>query len=187
MLEFKFSHPKTDTGDLQNMYLDLPALGAIAQSVTQALSLARAALEIKNDTERKIWANQLVGELTDLTGKLLASQVASLACQDRVNSLEAEIKQLREFELDKQDYELSQGAAQSWMYQLKQHHAEGAERHYLCVHCYQQGIKSILQYAKHVPVGLELACSACRNTAYLTLPGTSFVSSGIKRNRYREG
>jgi hypothetical protein len=89
----------------------------------------------------------------------------------RVRDLEEEMARMKAWEAEKQRYELKAPWLGATLYALKPAMYDGEPPHWLCVNCYNQGKKRVLQICQHTPAKNIWACPDC--------DGRIIVSSGI--------
>ena len=107
-------------------------------------------------------------DLITLRTQLLATKNENMALaekndalQKRVRELENAIARKEKFEIEAQKYELKDVGRNAFAYALKPDTGSGEPPHYLCVNCYADDRKSILQRVK-VDWGFDvLACPRC--------------------------
>jgi hypothetical protein len=84
--------------------------------------------------------------VVELQGKILAAQSDQFTLLERVRELEAKMAQLEAWEAEKKRYALTEVSPGRFAYVLKPDATNSEPPHCICAHCYQKGIKSILQY-----------------------------------------
>lgn len=115
---------------------------AYAQAASQ---IAQGLLSLKTDAAVSAKALELNRVLIELTEQIFASQAQIAALLGRESELKAEVARLKDWSHDKERYELCMIAPGTFAYRVQQG-MQGAEpMHYLCPHCYQKHVKSILQ------------------------------------------
>jgi hypothetical protein len=89
-----------------------------------------------------------------------------------IKSLEQEIVRLKDWEADKQRYQLADTGQGSLAYRPKEGMENGEPQHWICPNCYQTGQKSILKH-EHLAVGRTqtLVCHPC---------GFDIVTQGLR-------
>ena len=106
----------------------------------------------------------------ELQEKILAAQEQQSALVAQVRALEEEVAALKAWDADKQRYQLTKiGKDGVFAYGLKEGMEAGEPDHKLCVNCYNQGQKSVLQMEVRVP-GMDevLACPRCGADIYVS-------------------
>jgi hypothetical protein len=131
-------------------------------SLVKALNAAntQAAInEIKLDLQERIF---------EAREALTAARETQTASLERIRDLEQQIVQLKEWEADKQRYELKQVAPGAFVYALKESMKGAEPEHWLCANCYQQRRKSILQKIAGsqtqtlLSIPTQYECAACK-------------------------
>jgi hypothetical protein len=115
------------------------------------------------------------GVKIELQGLILEAQQGLFAAQDarsadarRIAELEQQIVDLKDWEREKQRYEMKRFAPGSIAYCLKPDMAAGEPPHRICPNCYQQGKKGFLQATTDIKVGKRVhVCTSCHAEAAL--------------------
>ena len=127
-----------------------------AKDMIQALHGIQSAVAI-NDVKFA-----LQGHLLEAQQGLFAAQEAQSAAAKRIAELEQQIVQLKDWEGEKQRYELKDTGQGSLAYALKEVVEGGEPAHWLCPHCYENRKKSILKHEKLSAGRCEtLSCHPC--------------------------
>ena len=144
-----------------------------AKDMIQALHGIQSAVAI-NDVKFA-----LQGHLLEAQQGLFAAQEAQSAAAKRITELEQQIVQLKDWEGEKQRYELKDTGQGSLAYALKEVVEGGEPEHWLCPACYQQGKKSIMKH-ETIPEGRArtLVCHPC---------GLDIVTRGVRAEPKRAG
>lgn len=94
-------------------------------------------------TEMQVRLNSLI---LDAQHALLAANEAQAACVERVRDLEQQIVQLKDWDREKQRYQLEAVSQGAFAYTMKPGMESGEPPHWLCANCYGRGQKSFLQF-----------------------------------------
>lgn len=125
--------------------IDLLA-GALG-SVKTASDIVQTMLKLKTDTAVTAKAIELQSIILDIHPKLLTAQTDYATAARRICELEAEIAKFKDWSHDKERYELYELAPGTLTYRVKPAMQGGEPTHDLCPKCYQNNVKSILQYS----------------------------------------
>ncbi|MES2384051.1 MAG: hypothetical protein V4593_05850 [Pseudomonadota bacterium] len=134
-----------------------------SQSVQALASLVKAANGLANYGE-------IVEKVAEVNAKLMQANSVALASQEKqsslvsqVHDLQSEIRVLRDWSAEAQNYELREVAAGVFACLAKGFNGQLQSAQKLCVNCFNQGNKSLLQQ-QHVEVGrqLSLVCHRCK-------------------------
>jgi hypothetical protein len=125
----------------------IDAITGALSGLKTAAEITQALLALKTDAIVSAKVSELNRAIFDLTGKLLSVQVEQSAQLRRVRDLEAQIAEFKHWEKEKKRYELKELVPGTLVYRVKPVAQKGEPVHDLCPHCYQQGVKSILQYS----------------------------------------
>ena len=149
----------------------------------QGLKIAFDLLQGLNATSKEAAINEVKVQLTrhilEAQQTLTAANAAQSDAAERIRSLEQEIVRLKDWEADKQRYELKDTGQGSLAYALKPSMDQGEPEHWLCPACYQQGKKSILKH-ETIPEGRarSLVCHPC---------GMDIITRGVRPVRGQSG
>lgn len=119
-------------------------------------------LDIKEAAAVRAKAAELLALVTDTQGKLFTVQADYAAAASRINELEAQVMRLEQWELEKDRYGLHALAVGTFVYRLKASHQGEEPPHDICPSCYQDGVKSILQYAGYEIRRPKHLCPKCK-------------------------
>jgi len=142
------------------------ALGAIKSGSDIARDMAGA----QTLDETRGMAPQLYGAMAEIQHRLAAMQLAYAALLEERDALVREVDEFRQLRMERERYVLHQLPQGGLVYRFKASRESGAVPHDLCVHCYEGGLKSILQ-----PNGSHLVCPTCKTK--LRAKGVAAVAS----------
>ena len=138
---------------LENISEFTEVFKAAAKIGGQLVTLGQAA---KARGAEEDYANTLNGAIAEMNETILSAQSTAIAAQaaqmsqfQRIRSLEQEITNLRDWDVEKSRYKLVQisDSVAAYAYLLRQEAApDGEPLHYICTQCYQDKVKSIIQY-----------------------------------------
>ena len=129
------------------------ALAAIKTGSDIARQLASA--QSLDDARQK--TPELFGAMAEIQHRLAAMQLAYAALLEERDALAREVDDVRQARLERERYALHALPQGGLVYRFKASRESGAVPHDLCVHCYEGGVKSILQ-----PNGPHLVCPSCK-------------------------
>lgn len=127
-----------------------------ASEITQGL------LALKTDAAVSTKAVELNQVIFEMQQQLFAAQTDYAAVLSRIRDLEAEIAQFKDWEQEKQRYELYELTIGTLVYRIKPSMQGSEPVHHLCPNCYEQGIKSILQYSAIKNLHSSYSCPRCK-------------------------
>lgn len=120
------------------------------QSFKTVFDSLNALSKIHDDNTRALAISEIIGQLSQAQGALVASQQRELTLSQEKAALEAEIVRLKDWAAEKQQYRLQEhGENKVLVYALKEANSGGAPAHCLCPDCFAQGKPSILQAERH--------------------------------------
>ena len=129
------------------------ALGAIKTGSDIAREMAGA--ETVDATRGKL--PELYGAMAEIQHRLASMQLAYAALLEERDGLARQVEEVRQSRMERERYVLHQLPQGGLVYRFKASRESGAVPHDLCVHCYEGGVKSILQ-----PNGSHLVCPTCK-------------------------
>jgi hypothetical protein len=131
-----------------------------AKDIVQALSGIQNAASV-NDAKLT-----LQGHILDAQQALFAAQEAQSAGARRIAELEQEIVRLKDWETEKQRYQMKRFLPGSVAYCLKPEMAAGEPPHRICPSCYHEGKKGFFQAQPEIKSrGRVHLCTSCRTEA----------------------
>lgn len=129
------------------------ALGAIKTGSDIAREMAAA--HSLDDARDK--APELFGAMAEIQHRLAAMQLAYANLLEERDTLAREVEACRQARMERERYVLHVLPQGGLVYRFKSSRGSGDVPHDLCVHCYEAGMKSILQ-----PNGSHLVCPKCK-------------------------
>jgi cell division protein FtsB len=158
--------------------MDIATIQAGLQGFQTAKDIIKALVDLKEFAAHK-------GQFIDLTNAVIAAQGATLQFQAEnasliaeKNNLEKEIMRLKTWAAEKQRYELQEVATGVFAYVVKETMRNSEPSHWLCSHCYQENIKSILQSTSE---GIH-TCFRCRNEIFVSGSGGEVIDPNADTN-----
>ncbi|WP_049249292.1 hypothetical protein [Neisseria elongata] len=128
----------------------------------EAGTLLKGFSQLKTDAEvaqKTIELNQIIAAVQN---DLFEAQTAYSAAVGRINELEKELMAIKDWSTEQQRYQLYELAPGSFVYRLKVEMAHGEPIHDICPQCYEQSIKSILQFNGYEGAFHKYSCSCCQ-------------------------
>jgi hypothetical protein len=136
-------------------------VSAALSGIKVSFDMLKNAVSLKSDTK----INEAVIEIQKA---LLTAQSAAFedrerlaAQQVRIAELEAKLSEIDRWEKDKARYQLTETATGALVYALKQNCANGDPDHKLCVKCFNEDRKSVLQVVSRHGGGERVKCLHC--------------------------
>lgn len=148
------------------------------KAATDILKGLNAANTLATVNEVKI---SLQEKIFDAREALSAAQDSEAVSLQRIDGLEKEIVRLKNWEAEKQHYELKAVDSGAFVYIKKPGMEAGQPAHWLCANCYQNGRPSILQgHGRAATTGFDSrlevwGCPHCKST--VRLPGRAWPSA----------
>ncbi len=143
--------------------MDGPTIAATIKNLQMGFQAINGILKMNVGSKVEIKVVELKGVIIDVQDKLLAMQTNHSEMIKRIDSLERENKHLKSMEAEREKYQLHPVGVGAVVYILKPSVDLGEPAHWLCVNCFDQGRKSILQKRRHDGRGDEVdySCPNC--------------------------
>jgi hypothetical protein len=143
--------------------MDLSAIQAAVTSLKVATGIAKSILETKTTVEIQSKVIEIQSALLEAQASAIAATTAQFELQERVRTLEGDIKALNVWGGEVQRYALvSPYRNGGTMYALKTSAAGGEAPHFLCPNCFSGRRKSFLAPVRDKDGWIALSCSACK-------------------------
>src|SRR5262249_29823864 len=98
----------------------------------------------------------------ELQQQILAAQQAQMALVERIGELEKQVERFETWKAEKKRYKLTDYGGGTFAYALTPEEAQGEPLHRICVHCYEDGHKAVLQFS-HKSTGQDyFDCRRCK-------------------------
>ena len=147
---------------------DIADFSALLTSLKAVADIAKLMVNARDAAVVRAKALELQGEVIAAQASTLAAQAGQSVLLKRVNELETEVTELKEWNAEKEKYQLENvrrptapgGAA--FAYAFKKPEGTPGTMHHICPNCYEDRRKSILQ-GEHIEIGRVdlLFCHHC--------------------------
>jgi hypothetical protein len=162
------------------MAIDLGSMAALKSSLDSAIAILKAMVGLRDAAIIQDKVIELQGVILSAQSSALAANTAQFALLERVRDLEQEIVQLKDWEREKQRYQLNSIGRGAFAYMPKPGMEDGEPPHWLCANCFNRRQKSFLQFkgqdriqsgsrSEHSTYGCD-TCNALIKVAYTTAP-----------------
>jgi hypothetical protein len=119
-------------------------ISAALTGIRSALEIAKAMVNLRDAEAFRTKSIELQAVVLDTLEKAIAAREAQAVQHDRIRSLETEMAGLRNWDAEKQNYELKPCGIGVVAYMLKPGRRGSAPAHWLCPNCFANGRKSFL-------------------------------------------
>ena len=150
----------------------LSELVTAATSLRAAGRVAKGLINPKTTTEVQAKAIELNGLIFDAQGDLLAAHAAQASLVEEVRELKEQIARMKDWEAQKQRYQLALPFAGCMVCALKKAMRDGQPPYYLCTSCYEGSKRTILQGFPDTCTRAYFKCPACQLAAHTPYTGT---------------
>jgi hypothetical protein len=131
-------------------------------SLRAALDITKAMIGLRDAEAFRAKSIELQGVVLEALDKAIEAREAYSSQADRIRSLEAEVTHLKNWDAEKQNYELKKVGDNAVAYMLKPDKRGSEPPHWLCPNCFAKGEKSFL-----MPTGASVGrgwihkCACC--------------------------
>ncbi|MGY3591465.1 hypothetical protein ACVIGB_008955 [Bradyrhizobium sp. USDA 4341] len=140
-------------------------VAAIVTGVRNAYDMTKAMIGLRDAEAFRSKSIELQGVVLDVLEKAIAAREAQTEQSDRIRALEAEVASLKDWNIEKENYELAKCGDSSVAYMLKPDKRGSTPPHWLCPNCFVNGHKSFLNpVGQQVGRGWIFRCSECKST-----------------------
>ena len=124
---------------------DVTAIAAALTSFNTLKNIAQSMISLRDAQAFQAKILEFNGQLIDAQTKIFAVNEERSTLIERVRELESEITRMKDWETEKNRYQLVTPYVGCLVYALKKSMSNGQPPHYICTQCYENGKRSILQ------------------------------------------
>jgi DNA repair exonuclease SbcCD ATPase subunit len=144
--------------------VDMSAIGIVSTSLNTAINIVKAMQGVRDATliDGKVF--ELQRAILDTQQNVFAANEERATLIEHVRALEKEISDLRQWDTEKNKYELKlMDAIGVYAYSRKPIPGDAEPHHLICAKCYQDDKKSILQATHHLSMRKRVhVCPLCK-------------------------
>lgn len=146
--------------------MDMTAIAAFTTSLQAATDITKSMLGLKVSTEVQAKIIELQSVIMTAQSGAISAQQSQFTMLAQVGKLEKEIARLKNIGDEKARYQLQNVGSSAFVYVMKLEEENGKPAHWLCVSCFENGYKSLLQYKGRTANNREAEhqCPKCKNT-----------------------
>jgi hypothetical protein len=127
--------------------MEFSALTSILTSLNAAKQIAQSMIDLRDAATFNERVIEFQSRIIDAQSSVFAAQEERAALVKRVSDLEQQMAALKQWEADKQRYELRNlGHQNAFAYVFKPDASSSEPAHAICANCYESGKKAILQF-----------------------------------------
>jgi hypothetical protein len=139
-------------------------IAAGVSSLKASFDLAKAMVDVRDAATFQAKSIELHKLILDALKEAIASSEAQTTQADEIRALEAEVTGLKNWNAEKEKYELKPTGAGSVAFMLKPEARGSQPAHWLCPTCFAKGEKAFFQpTGKSIGRGFLYACQLCRS------------------------
>lgn len=141
---------------------------AAISSIKAALDIAKGVSSLKTATDVNLAVIDIQRALLDAQLAAFEDRERHAVQQQRIAELEAKLSQIDQWEAEKARYVLTETPTGKLVYALKPDCANGEPDHRICVKCFNENRKSVLQVTARHSGGEAVICENCQTKATLS-------------------
>jgi hypothetical protein len=159
---------------------DMSAIAAALASFNTLKNIAQTMIGLHDTQALQLKVIEFNSAIIDAQGKIFSVNEERSTLIERVRDLEQQITNLKNWETEKQRYELKQVAyLGSAAYVIKPEMRGTEPPHCICAACYEHGKKRILQPTQEEHLrNRSWKCPDCKNTVIVSLPLPGYTIQG---------
>jgi rubrerythrin len=143
--------------------VDMTMISGAMSAMKVVSATAKAMVAIHDASVLRTKVVELNTQIQSAQSSALAALSDQFALLERVGKLEKEIADFKDWEREKQRYEMKRVQPGAVVYALKEQEQGTEPAHWICAACYQRGEKSILQAGReHFQHDTEWPCPTCK-------------------------
>jgi Zn finger protein HypA/HybF involved in hydrogenase expression len=143
--------------------MDITSISSALASIKAAKDIAQSMVNLRDTAAMQAKIIEFQSKILDAQSAASSAQEERATLIERVRNLEQEVARFKQWDTDKQRYELKNWGQGAFACVLKVDATPPEPPHALCVTCYDNGKKSILQFNGQVRIP-EMAwhCPSCK-------------------------
>ena len=141
--------------------IELAAIKGTIGSLKIASDIVKGFVGLKTAAEINAKVIELQNIILSAQGDALAAQSDQFSMAEEIRNLKQEAMRLKEWGTQKARYKLVAPWEGATMYALKESMKESDPPHWICTNCYENGVKSILQYQRAATGFASYVCTNC--------------------------
>jgi DNA-directed RNA polymerase subunit M/transcription elongation factor TFIIS len=160
----------------------LTTLASLISSAHELRLITKAVIDAKTDADVLKTTRELNHAIGNIEQQLLAAQSRYSTVLREKNILKKECLRLKDWSIERKSYAVHKMPAGSFVYRKRLAANEPATSYYLCAHCYEEGIKSILQPTTYDEYTM-LKCHRCQSSIQVERSSLSHASVFVGNDR----
>ena len=137
-------------------------------SIKAAMDIAKGAAGLKSEVEINLAVIDIQRALLDAQSAAFEDRERQISQQRRVAELEDQLVRVHQWAEEKARYKLTETPSGALVYSLKPECANGDPDHRLCVKCFNEDRKSVLQVKTRHSGGERVQCQHCNDLMLLS-------------------
>ena len=119
-------------------------IAAAVTGIRSVLEITKAMINLRDEEAFRNKSIELQGVVLETLEKAIEAREEQSDQLERIRALEAEVASLKNWDAEKQKYELRKSGEGSVSYMLKKEHRGSEPPHWLCPNCFTKGEKAFL-------------------------------------------
>jgi hypothetical protein len=138
----------------------ISAIAGAISSVKMLGDIVKAMVNLRDAEAFKVKLREIQSAIIDAQDGLLAVQSAQFALADEVRQAKEKLAKTKNCEQKR--YQLVGFKGGAFAYSIKPSMQGVEPAHYICAHCHEHGLKSVLQGLQSATFGHQLSCPECK-------------------------
>lgn len=134
---------------------------AMITGIKTAIDLARTVKDITDDIELKEKTSELYNSIISLQNGIMSMQAENHSLLQENQALSKKLMKVETWENEKSKYSLREICSKVFVYASEETDTNTEPHHWICAKCYNQGVKSILQFKDAAYSGHYYVCHNC--------------------------
>ena len=144
--------------------VDPTAVAALVTGSKNLFDLSKAALDVAGSIKAQAKVIELQSQILSIQHSALSASETQAALLKRIDELETEIARLKQWDANKGDYRFEDVGTGAFVYSPKSEPTDTKPNEWLCVHCFEDGQRGVLQFQGQSKDHQEnvFACPRCK-------------------------
>ncbi len=164
--------------------MDMTSISAALSGLKNLKELVQDLLKLKFSAEVQVKVIELQSQILSAQSSALDAQAEQAENEKQLESLNRELTRLKAWEEERAHYVLKEVGTGAFAYVQKEGLGSDEPNHWLCCQCYQDGFKSILQYAGYNKGHRVYLCNRCKSSVHLMIQAAEVRREPTRRTRF---
>lgn len=167
--------------------MDITSISAALNSLKAATDIVQGIAKLKSLTDIHTKVIELQNQILAAQSNALSAQAEHFVHLEKIDTLQKELARLKMWEQERTNYVLKEVSPGNFAYVLKDDTKTREPQHWLCCQCFNEGYKSIIQFAGHKEFHKVFVCNRCKSTLLDRVePAGITIETIPRRDRWRD-